>query len=116
MLDATWAVTEIMIYRTNYKGFNYLCGTIKHAVLNRSQQETILKLYKVLAVPALLYGNECWTLTKQQLQQIESSEMRFLRSTGRYRTIDKKINTDIRQNLKIFSLGGKIKGIPAELL
>jgi hypothetical protein len=33
----------------------------------------------VLAVPALLYGSECQTLTKQQLQQIKSSEMRFLR-------------------------------------
>jgi hypothetical protein len=49
------------------------------------------------------------TLTKQQLQQIESSEMRFLRSVSDYRRIDKKRNTDIRQNRKIFNLGEKIR-------
>jgi hypothetical protein len=38
--------------------------------------------------------------TKQQLQQIE---MRFLRSVAGYRRRDKKRNTDIRQNLKIFN-------------
>jgi hypothetical protein len=27
-----------------------------------------------VAVPTLLNGSECWTLTKQQFQQIESSE------------------------------------------
>jgi hypothetical protein len=58
---------------------------------------------------ALLYGSEYWTLTKQQLQETEYSEMRFLRSVAGYRRIDKKRNTDIRQNLKIFSLGEKIR-------
>jgi hypothetical protein len=29
-------------------------------------QETILKSYNVLSIPALLYGIECWTVTKQQ--------------------------------------------------
>jgi hypothetical protein len=62
--------------------FNYLCGTIKRTLLNRAQQETILKFYKVLAVPAVLYGSECWTFTKQQLEQIESSEMILLRSVA----------------------------------
>jgi hypothetical protein len=84
-------------------------GTIKHNLVNRSQQDTILKFYKVLAVPVLLYGSECWTLTKQQLQQIESPEMRFLRSVAGYRRTDKKRNTDIRQKLKIFNLRQKIR-------
>jgi hypothetical protein len=35
--------------------------------------------------------------------------MRFLRSVAGYRNVDKNINTDIRQDLKIFSLGNKIK-------
>jgi hypothetical protein len=39
----------------------------------------------------------------------QSSEMRFLRSVAGYRKIDKKRNTDIRQNLKIFNLGQKIR-------
>jgi hypothetical protein len=83
--------------------FNYLCGTITHTSLNKSQQETVLKFSKVSAVPALLYGSKCYTLTKQQLQQIESSEMRFLRSVAGYRRGNKKRNTDIRQHLNIFN-------------
>jgi hypothetical protein len=55
--------------------FSYLCRTVKRTLLRKSQQETISKFYKILAVPSLLYGR---TLTKQQLQQTESSEMRFL--------------------------------------
>jgi hypothetical protein len=35
--------------------------------------------------------------------------MRFLKLVAGFRRIDKKRNTDIRQNLKIFSLGEKIK-------
>jgi hypothetical protein len=35
--------------------------------------------------------------------------MRFLRSVTGYRRIDKKRNTDIRENLKIFNLGQKIR-------
>jgi hypothetical protein len=33
-------------------------------------QEIILNFFSGLAVPALLYDIGCWTLTKQQLQQI----------------------------------------------
>jgi hypothetical protein len=54
--------------------FNYLRGTIKCTLLNTSQQEAILKFYRVLAAPTFLYGSECWTLTKQQLQQIQVAE------------------------------------------
>jgi hypothetical protein len=69
--------------------------------------EHISVIYVNLAVPALLYGSECWTLAKQQLQQIKSSEMRFLRSVSGYRRTDKKRNKDIRQNIKLFNLEDK---------
>jgi hypothetical protein len=78
-------------------------------MVNRAQKETILKFYKILALPSLLHGTECCTLTKRQLQEDKSSEMRFLRSVAGYTRIDKKINTDIRQILKIFNIGEKIK-------
>jgi hypothetical protein len=35
--------------------------------------------------------------------------MRFLRLVAAHRGIDKKRNTDVRQNLKVFNLGEKIK-------
>jgi hypothetical protein len=66
--------------------FNYLYVTIKLA-LYLTELNKILKFYEVLSVPAVLYGSKCWTLTKQQLQQIESSEMRFVRSVAGYRRI-----------------------------
>jgi hypothetical protein len=87
-------------------------------IMIKSQKDTILNIYKDLAVPVLLYGSECWILTKQQLQQIESSEMRFLRSVGGYSTDKtKKKNTNIRRHLKVFNLREKLnKGMPTELL
>jgi hypothetical protein len=98
------------LLQNKVQSFNYLCGTIKRTLLNRAQQEIILKFYKVLAVPALLYDSECRTVTKQHRQQIESSEMWFLRSVAGCRRTDEKRNTEIRQNLKkIFNLGEKIR-------
>jgi hypothetical protein len=44
---------------------------------NKSQQATLLKFYDVLAVPVLLHGSKCWTLSKQHLQKIDSTETRF---------------------------------------
>jgi hypothetical protein len=35
--------------------------------------------------------------------------MRFLRSVAGYRRTDKKRNTDMRKNLKVFNLGQKIR-------
>jgi hypothetical protein len=46
---------------------------------------------------------------EQQLQQIESSEMKSLRSVVGYSRIGKKRNTDIRQDLKYSVLSEKIK-------
>jgi hypothetical protein len=57
-----------------------------------------------LAVPTVLYGNECWILSKEQLQQTELSEMRFLRSVAGYKKYIKERNTDIRKNLRIFNI------------
>jgi hypothetical protein len=51
-LAVNWAVTEIMTYK-KLQMFNYLCGTITHTSLNKSQQETVLKFSKVSAVSAL---------------------------------------------------------------
>jgi hypothetical protein len=96
-----------MIYKTNYKGLIIYAELLNALYLTELDKR--LKFYKVFAVLVLLYGSDCWTVTKQQLQQIESSEMRFLRSVAGYRKTDTKRNTDIRQNLKIFSLGQKIR-------
>ena len=58
-----------------------------------------------MALPALLYGSENWTLTKGQASRIQAPEMRFLRHVERYILHDHRRNTDIRQELNIMSIG-----------
>jgi hypothetical protein len=46
-----------------------------------------------MAIPTLLYGSECWTLTRRQKKsRLEAAEMRFLRSVAGYRLIDHRRN------------------------
>jgi hypothetical protein len=54
-------------------------------------------------------------LIKEQLQQIESSEMRLLKSVGGYRKTDKNRSMYNRLEINLFNLRGKVKRIPTEL-
>jgi hypothetical protein len=45
--------------------FNNLCGT---------KEQTLIKFYKVLAVPSNCHGGECWTVTHWELKIIESAD------------------------------------------
>jgi hypothetical protein len=57
-----------------------------------------------MAIPTLLYGSECWTLTKRQKSRLDAAEMCFLRSVAGYRVIDHRRNEDIREGLKIIDI------------
>jgi hypothetical protein len=59
--------------------FLQLIGAIKGTLLKTVGKETVLKFYKTLAVPVLLYGAENWTLTGPQKKRIEVAEMKLLR-------------------------------------
>jgi hypothetical protein len=50
-----------------------------------------------MAIPILLYGSECWTLTKRQKSRLEAAEMRLPRSVAGYRLIDHRRNEDLRE-------------------
>lgn len=50
-----------------------MCGTIK-LTLCHTRRDTNLKFYKAIAVPTLLYGSECCTLTKGLQKRIGSIE------------------------------------------
>jgi hypothetical protein len=62
-----------------------------------------------MAIPTLLYGSECWTLTKRQKSRLEAAEMRFLRLLGGYRLIDQRRNEDVREELQIIDINSRIK-------
>ena len=77
--------------------FNLMCGTIRRT-LKSASKGTCIKLYKVMALPTLIYGSENWTLMKGQASRIQAAEMRwFLRHMAGYTLPDHRRNTDIRQ-------------------
>ncbi|KAJ4431530.1 hypothetical protein ANN_20128, partial [Periplaneta americana] len=89
--------------------FQQLLRTIKSTLLKKVRPETILKFYKVMTVPTLLYGSETWSSTKGQLRRIEAAEMRLLRPLAGYTLYDHKRNPDIRTELNIIAITDTIE-------
>jgi hypothetical protein len=52
-----------------------------------------------MAVPTLLYGNECWTMRKRHTQKLQAAKIRVLRSVKGYTRLDKIRNEDVRKKL-----------------
>jgi hypothetical protein len=57
-----------------------------------------MKIYKVVARPALLYGSETCVTTTRDMTRLEAAEMRFLRSVKGYTRLDKIRSEVIRKN------------------
>jgi hypothetical protein len=43
-----------------------ICGVIARTLKTKTRKETNLKFYKIMAVPALLYVSETWTLRERE--------------------------------------------------
>ena len=56
-----------------------------------------------MAVPTLLYGRHCWTPRERDFRQVESSEMKVLRSVKDCVRGDRIRNAAVRHELKIQS-------------
>lgn len=89
--------------------YQQFCGTITRTLLGKCQRDTLLKFYKVIAIPMLMYGAECWTLTEIQRNRVEVAEMRFLRAVAGYRRSDRKRNEDIRVELGVTGMCSMIR-------
>lgn len=63
--------------------FQYLCSTVRRFFKN-ARRDTLLKIYKVMAVPALIYGCDKFSLTREGQREIESAETRIIRAVARY--------------------------------
>jgi hypothetical protein len=80
--------------------FLQVTGTINNVLKpNQVQKSSRMKIYNTLAIPALIYGSEIWTLTQQDKSRLKASEMKFLRRTAGYTLLDRKKNEDILQEL-----------------
>jgi hypothetical protein len=62
-----------------------------------------------MAVPSLLYGSECWTMRKRDMQKLQAAEMCFLRFVKGRTRLDKIRNEDIREKLGVFSINDRIR-------
>jgi hypothetical protein len=66
------------------------------------QKHTRIEVYRILALPNLTYGSEAWTFRKSD--RITASEMKVLKRTAGYTTLDKNISTEILLELLINSV------------
>jgi len=89
--------------------FQYICGTIHRTLKNKTRKDTMLKFYKTMATPTLLYGCESWVITQRDNSRIQASEMRFLRKVQGISRLDRHRNEDVREKLNIYSINDKIK-------
>ena len=78
-------------------------GTIRR-ILKSTSEETLLKFYRVMALPTRLYVSENWTSTKSQSSCVQAAEMRFLWDVPGYILQDHKRSIDILQELNIMSI------------
>ena len=75
---------------------------------NRSRKHKI-KLYKTLALPALLYGSENWTIIARDARRITAAEMKYVRRTAGYIWTNHKTNTEIAKEVNITPVLYKIQ-------
>jgi len=71
---------------------------------NRCALQTLLKLHKTKAVPALLYGCENWTGRRGRKVSTESAEMEVLRSVAEYALHDRTTSEAVRDELNVHDL------------
>lgn len=76
--------------------FNQITGTLQRALKLKARKQSIIKLYKSMAVPTLTFGSETWTMSVRQISRIQATEMKFLHPIPGYTKLDMKRNDQIR--------------------
>lgn len=64
-------------------------------------KKTKLTVYNTIFKPILTFGSESWTLTKQQENKIQASEMKYLRGIMGVTKRDRLRNVEIRNELEV---------------
>jgi len=62
-----------------------------------------------LALPALLYGSENWTITTRDARRMTAAEIKYTRKTAGCTSTDYKTNTDTAKELNITPVLEKIQ-------
>jgi hypothetical protein len=69
----------------------------------------LLKFYKVMAIPTLMYICENWILNRTDRWKIEVTEVKFLKHLADCRLTIQKCTTDNQAELNVYHFGNKIK-------
>ncbi|KAJ4430827.1 hypothetical protein ANN_19418 [Periplaneta americana] len=93
-----------MILTKKILKFQKLIGTVKRTFVKKVRTDTVLKFYRTMIIPTLVYGSDIWNLTKQQERRMEAAEMKLLRPLAGYTLLDHKQNKYIRQELGIANI------------
>jgi len=67
------------------------------------------KVYRMVVRPVVLYGSECWSLKKAQVQRLTVAEMRMIRWMCGYTRLDRIRNEAIRDLVKVAPIGDKMR-------
>jgi hypothetical protein len=67
-----------------------------------------IKLYSTLALPAVIYGSENWTIKVRHTIRIMAAEMKYMRKRAEYTWTGYKTNTEIAKELNITPVLDKI--------
>jgi hypothetical protein len=71
--------------------------------------KTRIKVYNTLALPAVLYSSENWTIKARDTRRVTEAEMKCMRKAGECTWIDYTTNTEIAEELNITPILDKIR-------
>jgi ABC-type ATPase involved in cell division len=75
----------------------------------KTLKKTRIKLCNTLALPALLYDGENWTIKARDTRRITATEMKYMRRRVGYNWTDHKTNTETAKELNITPVLDKIQ-------
>jgi glutamate racemase len=83
---------------------NRINGTIKRNVRKQMSNETKLRIHNITTNQLSNVEERHWVLNKRDKQCLEAEQLRFLRPLLGYTKLDRQINVDMRERLKVQSI------------
>jgi hypothetical protein len=80
---------------------NKISGTTKRHFGKNILPSTKLRHYNITSKAALKCGSEIWVLNKKKCLQLQTAQIKFLRSLLGLTRIDHQRNTKIRRKIKV---------------
>ena len=74
----------------------------------KTLKKKTIKLYNTVALPALLYGSETWTIKARDASRITATEMKCMGRAAGYTWTDYETNTQIAKELTLTQILDKI--------